>query len=117
MKSELPTFIMPMTKQSRYVRTEELIELNQRATDHHMSRVFDPYELLNLDPNGIHILTRINIMFLPFARCEVAIKSAIDPFPVRGVLDLQDEWYDALPPVGEYIKALDHYEQNPRRAQ
>lgn len=111
------SLIMPITKDSRYVTTAELFELNTRATEFGASRVLDQYEMLNLDPDGIHTLTPIYLVWTPFRRCEVALKVAGDPFPHSAVLDLQDHWYDALPKVGDYVKALDYYEKNPRRAQ
>lgn len=109
--------IMPFTNDSRVATTRELVDLNKRAIDFPATRVMDEYELLNLDEDGLHILTHISIFWHPFRRCQVAMKISGDPFAHFGVLDLQDEWYDELPTLGDYLKAQDYYRTHPRGAQ
>lgn len=107
---------MPFDEHTRVVTTAELVELNRMATEFRATRVFDPYELLNLDQTGLHFLTHCPLFWHPFRRCEVAIKVQGKSEPVFAWLDLQDEWYDPLTTLGDYVKALKYYETHPRRA-
>ena len=107
--------LMLMSKDSRVATTLELVALNKAAIEFGATRVLDEYALLNLDENGLHVLTHMFLFWHPFRRCEVAMKVDGDPFPHVAVLDLQDEWYDSLTTLGDYRTAQEYYKRNPRR--
>lgn len=111
-----PGQIMPFGPETRVVTTMELVELNRAATNFPATRVLDPYEMLNLDQDGLHFLTHINLFWHPFRRCQVALKVQGDPIPHFATLDLQDEWYDPLTRLEDYAKAVDYWQTHPRRA-
>lgn len=108
---------MPFGPDTRVVTTMELVELNRLAINFPATRVLDPYELLNLDQDGLHFLTHIRLFWHPFYRCEVALKVQGDPIPHFATLDLQDEWYRPLTTLEQHRQALEYYETHPRRAQ
>jgi hypothetical protein len=108
--------VMPFNASTRVVTTTDLMELNRMATRFGATRVLDPYEMLNLDQEGLHFLTHIFLFWHPFRRCEVALKMQGDPHPHYATLDLQDEWYDPLLTLEQYREAIEYYETHPRRA-
>lgn len=88
--------IMFQWETARVLDTDMLLKLNEYQTEWGASRVLDPYELLDIDPDGLHIIGEVRLMFLPFSRCQVIVRTRAGE-PVLVWLDLSMEQYRALP--------------------
>lgn len=86
----------------RVVDTETLRQLVADAEARGHSRLPSEEAMALLDEDGTHILSRVGLMFLPFARCTLVMKLSDRSEPVEVWMDLEEDAYKSLPSAKLY---------------